>query len=942
MMIHRNVKSFDLEKSSVQYAQIDSRSQQRQGSSTSAESLSAMGNNHSTIQRRHKTVEIINVSLIHEGTSPSDDTRLGIITVPVQSWQDMRLPSLRIILRHQLSQVLPQRFIFFSKSRYEILYAQEKDILCSQICDFNDTILIRNSHDLPKLFVRNQDGSEIYGHIFCTFCSTISDLRDIITSSCPEIAGPTIKFHFLHSDGSLVSLDAEATTDVHQILRRHEVRIILLEQVPWDAGDMSSHLKRKAMDVVDHSRTKTLSFHLSALRLSFTSSKDINRLSTDDLAPRPLSTQDSKQLLISYVRAEAAEHALNLKRKLTDIGFSVYLDVHEIKSGIDWQDSLNYAVSNCGVFIPLVTPRYGETQWTNREVKLADVLGKPIIPISFLEEWPPRCLAIQFATTQYISWKTPQQIESEILAGRETEAKDIRQWDSQCIECVAKEIENRLKNIKAGAVSMSKPALTRMKTLLKTFAGRLPASATPVLSTHDTEEPAGPKIVICVHPEQACFGHQLKGWLEEVGHTAWVSSVKGEPIALGAADVIRASQVVDLIELKKETSKNIAANSNIYNITPEQVKVFQEAVDKATLIIIVLSKVFTQSKLCLQQVFYCEHRKQLLPIVFDDFKFPCWLKMLIRTKRLLNANKPGFQKAVLNQVQRSLDPTAKNCLETDSLEANLNIAVHYLRKELSVKECVYVTGSSKFKDSRSEEICRAIGAHLARLDNIKMVTGGCLGTSDLVGRVFFDECETQSKRSTLWHLLPEQESQDVSEQYNQGADGLFPLKDFGKSIFCGNSVWEKEAIAGRCFYICLLIEGDANSAHEVEEFVWSDHIVVPVCCSSGASVGDLRVTDKMYQLPPGVSDRDWQCLNDRSTDPEEIGMAVSRVISSLLQVFHHQDETASKRNIRQADSIPEDPENEEAETDSSSHSPVKKTPSWITKLRTLQTIIHPH
>lgn len=87
---------------------------------------------------------------------------------------------------------------------------------------------------------------------------------------CPEIAGPSIKFHFLHSDGSLVSFDAETTTDVHQILRRHEVRIILLEQVPWDAGDMSSHLKRKTMDVVDHSRTKTLRYFsriLSYLKL---------------------------------------------------------------------------------------------------------------------------------------------------------------------------------------------------------------------------------------------------------------------------------------------------------------------------------------------------------------------------------------------------------------------------------------------------------------------------------------------------------------------------------------------------------------------------------------------------------------------------------------------------------------------------------------------------
>jgi len=43
-------------------------------------------------------------------------------------------------------------------------------------------------------------------------------------------------------------------------------------------------------------------------------------------------------------------------------------DVHEIKLGADWQDALNIAVSNCEVFVPLVTPRYGETLWTNREV----------------------------------------------------------------------------------------------------------------------------------------------------------------------------------------------------------------------------------------------------------------------------------------------------------------------------------------------------------------------------------------------------------------------------------------------------------------------------------------------------------------------------------------------------------------------------------------------
>lgn len=42
--------------------------------------------------------------------------------------------------------------------------------------------------------------------------------------------------------------------------------------------------------------------------------------------------------------------------------------MHEIKKGADWQDSLNWAVRSCHVFVPLVTPRYGETLWTNREV----------------------------------------------------------------------------------------------------------------------------------------------------------------------------------------------------------------------------------------------------------------------------------------------------------------------------------------------------------------------------------------------------------------------------------------------------------------------------------------------------------------------------------------------------------------------------------------------
>lgn len=125
----------------------------------------------------------------------------------------------------------------------------------------------------------------------------------------------------------------------------------------------------------------------------------------------PLSVQlqqqqrDKFMAMISYVHTEGQLYALKLKRALEKLTVSVYLDLHEIKHGSDWQDSLNLAVLNCRAFIPLITPSYGTTLWTGRELKLADVLAKQIIPVNFGQVWPPASLAIQFATKQYVSWQ---------------------------------------------------------------------------------------------------------------------------------------------------------------------------------------------------------------------------------------------------------------------------------------------------------------------------------------------------------------------------------------------------------------------------------------------------------------------------------------------------------------------------------------------------------
>ncbi|UYV62796.1 hypothetical protein LAZ67_2001972 [Cordylochernes scorpioides] len=67
----------------------------------------------------------------------------------------------------------------------------------------------------------------------------------------------------------------------------------------------------------------------------------------------------------------------------------VMINIDDIKSGEDWSDKLGQAVNECQLFIPLITPSYGLTKWTDKELKLADMKRKKIIPINFLKKWPP-------------------------------------------------------------------------------------------------------------------------------------------------------------------------------------------------------------------------------------------------------------------------------------------------------------------------------------------------------------------------------------------------------------------------------------------------------------------------------------------------------------------------------------------------------------------------
>lgn len=66
------------------------------------------------------------------------------------------------------------------------------------------------------------------------------------------------------------------------------------------------------------------------------------------------------------------------------------MDMSSVKGGDQLYGKIYEGISNCKVVICCLTPKYSASRSCTREVTLADVLHKPILPI-MLEgcPWPP-------------------------------------------------------------------------------------------------------------------------------------------------------------------------------------------------------------------------------------------------------------------------------------------------------------------------------------------------------------------------------------------------------------------------------------------------------------------------------------------------------------------------------------------------------------------------
>ncbi|KAI1290090.1 Protein maternal effect lethal 26 [Halotydeus destructor] len=133
--------------------------------------------------------------------------------------------------------------------------------------------------------------------------------------------------------------------------------------------------------------------------LGLLSRVDVIKVIEDELEP----DCSPPPVFISY-QWDSQEAVLELRRKLEMAGFPCWMDVGLMGGGDSLYGKIYEGVSRAKVVICCLSPRYAASRTCTREITLADVLQKPILPI-ILEAtpWPPPGpLAIILSSLVYI------------------------------------------------------------------------------------------------------------------------------------------------------------------------------------------------------------------------------------------------------------------------------------------------------------------------------------------------------------------------------------------------------------------------------------------------------------------------------------------------------------------------------------------------------------
>ena len=673
------------------------------------------------------------------------------------------------------------RFVFATSDGHYIREELSRVLTVADIMEDGTIYIMKQhdpSHDPPTVFgVVAQPGDLPMGYFTCSMNSLLSTARVAILEQVAhketlEKSG----FLFLYEKWP-ISSDQESTLALFDILVRKQVFIQFKLSPPAYSAEASS---------------KPTPASLAAASLA----------------------SAHKRVYLSYVSDETSPHADALQAALKNLGLKVYTEQGNQVSGesssseSSEQEYSNKFIQKAAVFIPIVSSRYGETSITNLEVKYADSLEKFIIPLNLNLHWPPNCLAIQFASVNFIRWKTKEPIEKEASSMAEG-IVEVMQMNLDALNSKPSKLISRRK---------SSVALSDQKSLV---------------------------VIIC-HSVQASFLEHVKGVLEKKNYLVWSS-------------------------LELEDSGVHISNS-----------VFQKKARDCCLVICIISKRFCSSRSCEQLVYYCQHRKKMIPVMYEDVEMPYWVSMLVGSEDFIDGRGHTFDDLLCKNVKLALSSSSVNTSRREERE------IQRLQQELFSRlpdgNYVYISGGSHFYSTNGEAICKLLGKELAKLKSVVLVTGGFFGIGDTVAKSFYDRRKKLGLPIDLYHTIATKDPADRSRQTRQNEDGTMEPSPYGETIFLGNSVRQCGTAITRVFNICIQIEGGPSAAYEVQQFTWNGAVVIPVKSTGGAAGGKFLVPSSIYRPPLRVSESDWSMLSNDTASVDDIVASLVRIVEICFQI----------------------------------------------------------
>ena len=785
-------------------------------------------------------------------TSSNAVQLLGSVLLPPR---DEKVSTLRDVVSSafpaQLCENEGRGFVFVSRHGWELSESLEREVKVPKLLFDDQSIRVRATlpkHRVGVLLCPTDAPAEAIGFVFVEkLTCSVADFRTQFEEQHPKTpeALSGARLALLDTNGWPLTSRQESSLLLLDILTDCCVRARKLnggEEI--DAYNPNISFTHSRLHGVAHQKSRVFSTRPPSYAHSMSGSA--------------LSTQGGFEIMISYIHKEATKEAIALRDEFRKLSYSVFLDVDCIKPGVDWQDTLNEAVYKTSLFVPLVTPQYGLTEWTNREVKLADTLNKLILPVNFLPEWPPMCLAIQFASTQYVQWTSRKESERRDVVqkvARQISEFYVKSMEMDDFQVSGTESEDQdVKPESREEPSPPCPVKSRFRPLCKqkslcNFGSLLPKCMPKSLRDAMMKPSSGkPMVIISCHPLQLETASEIEWVLQRNGYEAWITSIKICP---------KKTHILDTLKQK---------------------------MSDAAAVIFVISKDYCDCSNCEKIVFYFEGRKRLIPVMTDTIKLPDWMSTLIGFEHFLDIRRETFQQSLLAQLEITVNPekAEEHIKEIERQKAELVKMAVDLEKALpSEGRMVYISGGTCFFSDIGEAICTELGERLARQEDIVLVTGGFYGVGETVGKKFYEERKKLGFPDNVIHIQAKKDKKDRRMQTRQNPDRTFQPLPYGKTLFFCNSVHQREMLTPKVVRLCVLIEGGPGASFEAQQFIWNDHTVIPIKVTGGAAGGLFNSPPGMFDLPSDVSEDDWQTLQDTSATPASIAAAVTNVINSL-------------------------------------------------------------